>query len=98
MFAIHCLCYKCTKNINCYSKVTVANQEAVKKISYRGIVQPRQVVPRFVVPGNNSLEQNGRVNTRHTLKSNYQNAFTDEFWPDMWYFVSMSIFFLKLYL
>jgi len=62
----------------------------VKERSYRGIVQPRKVVPRFVVPKSNSVEYNRQGQT----PSNYQDAFSDEFWPDMWYFVSISnIFF-----
>jgi len=66
----------------------------VKERSYRGVVQPKQVVPRFVVPKSNSLEHKSHVISRDTqTQSNYQNAFNDEFWPDMWYFVSMSIYF-----
>lgn len=91
MFFINCLCYQRTKNFNCSSKVTVASQEAVKERSYRDLVQPRKVVPRI-----NSLEHtsNSKAIPQFTKRlSNYQEAFNDEFWPDMWYFVSMSIFF-----
>jgi len=94
MFDINCLCYQRTKNFNCCSKVTIANQEAVKERSYRNVIQPRKLVPRNVVPRNDDLKYNSNVILRQTKKhSNYQNAFNDKSWPDMWYFVSMSIFF-----
>jgi len=96
MFVINCLCYQRTKNFNCSSKVTVASQDVVKERSYRDVVQPRKVVPRNVVPRINSLEHNSKAIPRLTKTlSNYQGAFNDEFWPDMWYFVSMSIFFFN---
>ena len=90
MFVINCLCSQCTKNFNCFLKVTIASQEAMKERSYRGVVRPRHVVPRFVVPRDQGTE----------VHSNYETAFNDEFWPKMWYFVSMSYFFFfkeKLY-
>eukprot|EP00102_Acyrthosiphon_pisum_P004013 XP_001947137.2 PREDICTED: neuroendocrine convertase 1 [Acyrthosiphon pisum] len=76
-----------THRLNNHEFVTVANQEAVKERSYRGVVQPRQVVPRFVVPRSNSVEHNSHVISRDTqAHSNYEDSFNDEFWPDMWYF------------
>lgn len=92
LFIVDSLCYRSTKYFNYYVKVTIASQEAVKARSYRGVVQPRHVVPRSVVPRSNSLERNRKVTHRSAGKiSNYQYAFNDEFWPDMWYFVSMKV-------
>ncbi|KAE9538815.1 hypothetical protein AGLY_005397 [Aphis glycines] len=76
-----------THQLNNHEFVTIASQEAVKARSYRGVVQPRHVVSRSVVPRSNSLERNRKVTHRSAGKiSNYQYAFNDEFWPDMWYF------------
>ncbi|KAL5239580.1 hypothetical protein ACI65C_006990 [Semiaphis heraclei] len=73
-----------TNRLNNHEFVTVASQEAVKERSYRDLVQPRKVVPRI-----NSLEHtsNSKAIPQFTKRlSNYQEAFNDEFWPDMWYF------------
>lgn len=97
LLPIHYFCYQCTKCINCDLKVTIASQEAVKARSYRGVVQPRQVVPRNVVPRSNSLVHSETVIPRNVVsqydepESNYQHSFKDEFWPKMWYFVSIRL-------
>lgn len=72
-------------------KVTTAFQDVVKERAFRGLVQTRNVVPRHVVPrSNNPLQPRMMVPQNHRTEtgSNYQNAFNDEHWPEMWYFVS----------
>lgn len=72
-------------------KVTLAFQDAVKERSFRGLIQTRNVVPRHVVPrSNNPLRPRMTMSENHRVKtgSNYENAFNDKRWPEMWYFVS----------
>jgi len=91
MFIVNSSWFQITKYLKSYLKVTTASQEAVRARSYRGVVQPRHVVPRSVVPRSNSLEHNRKVTPKSAAKiSNYHYVFNDEFWPDMWYFVSMK--------
>lgn len=89
MFVFNSYSYQSINRFNCYLKVTTASQEAVKARSYRGIVQPRHVVPRLAVPKRKRTNRKGTARLKR-VESNYQHTFNDEFWPDMWYFVSMK--------
>jgi len=67
--------FDCSWHANHRLKITVAKQEAVKAISYRGSTDSRHsVVPRL-----------------YRRKSNYAGMFNDERWDDMWYLVSRRV-------